>query len=908
MKIALIFVAIVALVIGWEAFADTNSKTIIEWNFNSPSAISQWKPNSQIEGLEIRNGCLVGLTEGADPILTGPFFECPTSPFQFVEIRAKTNIDGRGELFWTNTTEEPFGGFRQEKADPISFKKGDFHVYRIFPFWQKEGKIIRLRLDPPSDCEFAIDYIRIMELPRLETRESFFDFRTKSSHWLPTSGEQVSYSSAGMKLTIADKVFLVSPALELNGDENMWLAFKIRFKGNAYAIAKWVTDALPGVQSATFRLNGDGNWHIYNIRCGDFAEWQGKITLLGLELCPESETTFDIAFAGASKTRLGPAELLVTRLGFTKPINRAGTASTIRAEITNVGGKPTSDLQVSLTLGHGVSLVGGVPNAHITSLEPGSTAVCEWSVYSASPGISKIKVAAKESSGVIAVKQCNLRWDPPVQLSKASYVPEPKPVKGDIEVGMYYYPGWWDYHRWAVLDEYPERRPVLGYYREGEPEVADWHIKWMVEHGVSFIVYDWYWCAGGRSHEHALHNGYLKSKYRDKIKFCLLWANHNPPKTSSAEDMANVTNYWLDNYFSMPEYFKIDGKPVVIIFSPNRLTEDMGSNGVREALEKSREMAKSRGLPGIYFVGCVSPNKHQIETLENEGYDALSGYNYPSAGDKGRLIAPYDDMVVGYQNIWNTIAAFSKIPYIPVTEPGWDSRPWHGINARVRTGKTPEKFAKMLQNAKEFLNNHKTSPRIVLVEAWNEFGEGDYTEPHLEWGFGYLDAIRRVFTTAPDDHIDVVPQDVGLGPYEFVKPKPVTSWMFDGMEESSWSASQGLSDVGVENGCLVARSVGSDPAFYGPTVDIDASKYKTFEIRMKVDKGKQAQVFWAGRLSSFNEKMSVRFDIIPDGKFHLYKIDLGAVPTWRGKITSLRFDPTDTGGARIEIDHIRFLH
>ena len=33
---------------------------------------------------------------------------------------------------------------------------------------------------------------------------------------------------------------------------------------------------------------------------------------------------------------------------------------------------------------------------------------------------------------------------------------------------------------------------MLGWYNEGTPEVADWHIKYMLEHGISGVVYCWY--------------------------------------------------------------------------------------------------------------------------------------------------------------------------------------------------------------------------------------------------------------------------------------------------------------------------------------------------------------------------------------------------------------------------------
>ena len=55
---------------------------------------------------------------------------------------------------------------------------------------------------------------------------------------------------------------------------------------------------------------------------------------------------------------------------------------------------------------------------------------------------------------------------------------------------------------------------------------------------------------------------------------------------------------------------------------------------------------------------------------------------------------------------------------------------------------------------------------MLILEAWNEWGEGSYLEPHTEYGFGYLDAIRSALTSAPEPHQDVAPVDVGLGPYD----------------------------------------------------------------------------------------------------------------------------------------------
>ncbi|MGB9797900.1 MAG: glycoside hydrolase family 99-like domain-containing protein, partial [bacterium] len=70
---------------------------------------------------------------------------------------------------------------------------------------------------------------------------------------------------------------------------------------------------------------------------------------------------------------------------------------------------------------------------------------------------------------------------------------------------------------------------------------------------------------------------------------------------------------------------------------------------------------------------------------------------------------------------------------------------------------------------KEFLKSLPPSQlgsRMILLDNWNEWGEGHYIMPHREYGFGYLDAVREVFCDAPKNHIDLIPEDIGLGPYE----------------------------------------------------------------------------------------------------------------------------------------------
>jgi hypothetical protein len=55
---------------------------------------------------------------------------------------------------------------------------------------------------------------------------------------------------------------------------------------------------------------------------------------------------------------------------------------------------------------------------------------------------------------------------------------------------------------------------------------------------------------------------------------------------------------------------------------------------------------------------------------------------------------------------------------------------------------------------------------LLLLDNWNEWSEGHYLAPHREFGFGYLDAVRDVFSSAPQEQTDLLPGQIGMGPYD----------------------------------------------------------------------------------------------------------------------------------------------
>ncbi|KAB0670418.1 hypothetical protein F6V30_09720 [Oryzomonas sagensis] len=327
----------------------------------------------------------------------------------------------------------------------------------------------------------------------------------------------------------------------------------------------------------------------------------------------------------------------------------------------------------------------------------------------------------------------------------------------NYSIGVYYYPGWRsDYINWKDIKglpgsrspgkPWPERVPLLGYYPEEQQWVAERHIDLATKYGINFFVYDWYWDGSSPQFNHAINN-YLHAKNRSKLQFSILWDNAFATLTTLTQ-YDNMVSYWINNYFNQPTFYQIDGKPAVFIFSNPQLllyATTLGTS-VQSLLQRADSMAKSRGYNGIYFVATI--NDMPATSLENQlsgrGFSAYTGWNYAMA--RGALVDDYSTMVDGYLAYYTAAANTAKIlPYLVPASPGYDERPWHGATSIVRNNPTPDKFTRMLTGAKALLDQQQNTAKILLIEAWNEFGEGSVIEPTNKWGTSYLETIRHVF-------------------------------------------------------------------------------------------------------------------------------------------------------------------
>lgn len=555
-------------------------------------------------------------------------------------------------------------------------------------------------------------------------------------------------------------------AVPLRGDEQVGL----RLQTSAGSTGRLVIATTAGTRSLPFALLADGRPHTYLVPVHKLYEWQG--TLQALALVPTDQAadvrleTVEIAAASTL-----PPELEITSLHAASVMLRAGRPLGVVAELANRGG-PGRGVVAALSVPPGMTVNG--PAQQRRDLAQGEPWTVSWSVSSDGPMTSALSLRVDGGSATPAGAELPVRIGPALAQRQLDYVPPPQHVKAkdDLLIGAHMCPLWKMGERaqvWEPIVGWPNRTPALGYYDEGSPEVTDWEIKWCLEHGIDYFVYCWYRAHHGAPVEqrlgHGIHEGLFNARYGDQFKFAIMWENGNAAGVADEADLFdNLLPYWIETYFKRDNYLKVDGKPVLYIYRPEKLVPELGGvPQVKAAYDKMRRVCAEAGLGGLWILGeyrGLAPD--HLRLLADQGLDASFAYCWPVPNSP-----PSAKAVEVQTDIWQRRLALGTLPDIVTVSMGWDSRPWHPSSSIWRL--TPEDFQKACElsiTAARQRPEGSLGRRMILLDNWNEYGEGHYIAPHRQYSFGYLDAARNAYCDAPAEHVDLVPEDVGRGPYD----------------------------------------------------------------------------------------------------------------------------------------------
>jgi hypothetical protein len=367
----------------------------------------------------------------------------------------------------------------------------------------------------------------------------------------------------------------------------------------------------------------------------------------------------------------------------------------------------------------------------------------------------------------------------------------------------YYFPDWhrdprnadWFGPEWtewelvrAATGRFPGHRqprvPALGYRDEADPAVAAADIELAAAHGVDGFLFDYYWYDDGPYLSGALDNGFLQAPNTERVRYALMWANHQlvdifPSRSgalpgqlkSGALDRSAFEAMVLEvieRYFARPHYFTIDGKPWFTLYDIGNFIEGLGGlEAARDALDWFRTQTARAGHPGLHLDGVLwsAPVLRTAasdapvglsQVVDRLGFDSGTSYVWLHHVDAGKAAFPNGSIRelqdAAFQD-YDRYAEQLDVDFYPNVSVGWDPSPRTGQDVPYRQlgypwtsvwDQDPAEFAAGLERAVDHLKRHRPRRPIITVNAWNEWTEGSYLLPDTTHGLAYLEAIRDV--------------------------------------------------------------------------------------------------------------------------------------------------------------------
>lgn len=305
----------------------------------------------------------------------------------------------------------------------------------------------------------------------------------------------------------------------------------------------------------------------------------------------------------------------------------------------------------------------------------------------------------------------------------------------------------------------------LGFYDLRMAEVKEKQVELAKEAGITGFCYYHYWFGNGHQELETPFNQVVESGKPD-FPFCLCWANESwyrkfwnkDGSVSDKHDLAiqqylgeeddTKHFYSLLSAFKDPRYLKIDGKLVFMIYRPLDFTDIEGF------IERWNKLAVENGLNGFHFIGYSLLVATEYEAIKNKGFDGVCSCrlkrhqtrNLDWAFRKALSYITNIPEIYSYKKVVTTLIGkeeVEKADVYPTLIPNWDHTPRSGTRGYLFHKCTPELFEKHCEDVLSKISAKPEDKQIVFLKSWNEWGEGNYMEPDIKYGKGFINALRK---------------------------------------------------------------------------------------------------------------------------------------------------------------------
>lgn len=305
----------------------------------------------------------------------------------------------------------------------------------------------------------------------------------------------------------------------------------------------------------------------------------------------------------------------------------------------------------------------------------------------------------------------------------------------------------------------------LGYYDLRLIDNIKEQVKLAKDAGVEGFCWWHYYFGNGKMLLEKPLQMVLNDKSVD-FPFCLGWANESWEKKLWNKDSTGNTILIEQRYggeadyrqhfeivlpyFKDPRYIKVDNKPLFFIYRPQSIPN------CKQFISLWREWAKEILNSDIHFVAKADELDKDFQEYYNLGFDAVFS-NRVLAGAKIRQNSLYKSLryslykllgiprLVNFKDIINQASNnYDKKENIyPGILCGWDHSPRSGKKGIVIYNFTMELFAEHISKILDIVKNKNPEHKIIFLKSWNEWGEGNFMEPDMEFRHSKLDVLKH---------------------------------------------------------------------------------------------------------------------------------------------------------------------
>ncbi len=291
------------------------------------------------------------------------------------------------------------------------------------------------------------------------------------------------------------------------------------------------------------------------------------------------------------------------------------------------------------------------------------------------------------------------------------------------------------------------------YYDLMEKSTMEWQSKLAEKYSIDGFCFYHYWFGKNRKALEKPAENLLGWKDIN-MPFCFCWDSASWARSWSAIRIKNPWNlvsernkndktgimiaqdfgdeeYWAEHFYYLLPFFKdsryirIDDKPVFMFW-------DTTFPCFERMVLFWRKLAVMEGLSGLFIIG---------RKIYMPGCDAIMPWmRFIDDHKKINDICAYDYDELWRKNLSSCVMSICKTYLHGVVR--YDDTPRRGNAGNIYIGETPEKFRNYFLGL--YQKSLERGNELLFIDAWNEWGEGNYLEPDMDDGYKYLESIKCV--------------------------------------------------------------------------------------------------------------------------------------------------------------------